>query len=265
MPEVGLQKRIFQALPAAAMTLLPRPVLLAALLILAPALAGCAEESPAPGTPAAASGACVSKKDPSKNATEPVVALATSLGIIRVTVFCDKVPVTGQNFVDLAESGFYDGTKFHRVIRDFMNQGGDPLSKDDAQAARWGTGDSGTDIKDEFYCADGTVDAKMNNPQYPGRPVRPGGVHKACGGELGLKHDAPGVLSMANSGPDTGSSQFFVTAAATPHLDGAHPVFGRVADDESLQVVLAINQRCPCPGDRPDPPIVLETATVEWG
>lgn len=121
--------------------------------------------------------------------------LRTSLGEIEVVLFRDKAPKTVENFVKLSESGFYDNTKFHRVIKDFMIQGGDPFSKDDAQMGRWGTGGTGYQFADEFN------DQKI---------VR-------------------GVLAMANSGPNTNGSQFFiVTAAATPWLDGKHTVFGKV-------------------------------------
>lgn len=262
---------------------------LALVLLLAFALAGCAEEpgSPSPnptsppastpipgaattpaGTPTTTPAAsdeekeCVSQTHDARSA-HPTWVIETTMGTMRMTLFCDATPITAQNIVALTERGFYDGIKFHRVIRGFMNQGGDPLTKDDSQVARWGTGGS-EDIQDEFYCADRTVDHTMNNPQYPGRAQRPGGPHQACDGALGLKHDSAGALSMANAGPNTGSSQFFITAAPQPGLDGAHPVFGHTADQESLDVALAINQVCPCPSDRPNPAIVIERATINW-
>ena len=241
-----------------------RSVLLATLLF-AGLLAGCAEEpdnvSPNPTSPgniattptpagSAAEGECVA------GGANPTWVLATSKGTIRITLYCDKTPITANHIIGLTEAGCYDGTKFHRVIRDFMDQGGDPLSKDDAQASRWGTGgpsDCGfapDTIVDEFYCGDGSVST----------------THPAtCPSGLGLKHDAPGVLSMANTGrPQTGGSQFFITAVATPWLDGKHAVFGKVADQESLDVALAINRAPTGPGDRPDPPIVLEDASIVW-
>jgi peptidylprolyl isomerase len=132
----------------------------------------------------------------------------TNRGQIVVKLYYDRVPLTVSNFVALAEGRmnaakgkpFYDGLKFHRVIADFMIQGGDPLGN--------GRGGPGYKFHDEF--------------------------------DPGLKHDGPGVLSMANSGPDTNGSQFFITHTATPWLDGKHSVFGRVVRGQS--VVDAIKQ-----------------------
>ena len=122
----------------------------------------------------------------------------TTKGDFKIELFEDGAPVTTKNFIDLAEKGFYNGLIFHRVIGNFMIQGGDPRGN--------GTGGSGYTIPDEF------------NP--------------------GLKHNAPGILSMANAGPDTGSSQFFITLVPTPWLDNHHSVFGKVV--EGLDVVQAI-------------------------
>jgi peptidyl-prolyl cis-trans isomerase B (cyclophilin B) len=129
----------------------------------------------------------------------------TSKGTIRVDLFEDKAPVTVANFVNLAQRGFYDGLKFHRVIDDFMIQGGCPQ----------GTGTGGPGYRFEDECT----------PE--------------------LKHDAPGKLSMANAGPGTNGSQFFITHVPTPWLDGKHTVFGAVVGDEDQAVVNAIRQ-----GDR---------------
>ena len=126
---------------------------------------------------------------------------STSEGDFKVRLFDDKAPKTVANFEKLAADGFYDGLKFHRVIADFMVQTGCPQGT--------GTGGPGYTFKDEF--------------------------HKD------LKHDGPGVLSMANSGPNTNGSQFFITHVATPWLDGKHSVFGRVIDD-TQQVVNAVRQ-----------------------
>ena len=119
----------------------------------------------------------------------------TNLGSFTVEFFGDDSPATVNNFIKLAKDGFYDGTKFHRVIKDFMIQGGDPLSKDESLKDRWGTGGPGYTFEDEFN------------------------VHKLV----------KGSLAMANAGPNTNGSQFFiVTAEATPWLDGKHTNFGEV-------------------------------------
>ena len=135
--------------------------------------------------------------------------IETSKGSIRLNLFEKDAPKTVANFVDLAKKGFYDGTAFHRVIANFMIQGGDPLSKT-ANHPRVGTGGPGYHIKCET----------TGNPH---------------------KH-APGTLSMAHAGKDTGGSQFFITHKATPHLDGVHTVFGRVAGPDDQKVVNAIAQ-----------------------
>lgn len=133
--------------------------------------------------------------------------IQTALGDIEVTFFRDKAPQTVENFTKLASSGFYRGTKFHRVITDFMIQGGDPLSKDDSQMGRWGTGGPGYQFADE-----------ITNEKI----VR-------------------GALAMANAGPNTNGSQFFiVTAQATPWLDGKHTVFGKVV--HGMEVVYRIGK-----------------------
>jgi len=121
----------------------------------------------------------------------------TVRGTINVTLFADKTPLTVANFVNLAQRGFYDGLKFHRVIPDFMVQGGCPLGT--------GTGGPGYRFADEF--------------------------------DDSLQHDGPGVLSMANAGPGTNGSQFFITHVATPWLDGKHSVFGRVVGPADQEVV----------------------------
>ena len=126
--------------------------------------------------------------------------ITTNKGDIRLELYDDKTPNTVANFEKLAGEGFYDGLKFHRVIPDFMIQGGCPQGT--------GTGGPGYKFEDEF--------------------------HKD------LKHDGPGILSMANAGPNTNGSQFFITHVATPWLDGKHSVFGRVV--EGQDVVDAIRQ-----------------------
>jgi cyclophilin family peptidyl-prolyl cis-trans isomerase len=129
--------------------------------------------------------------------------------------------MTVENFVNLARSGFYDGTTFHRVIPGFMAQGGDPTGT--------GRGGPGYSFRDEFVPS--------------------------------LRHDGPGVLSMANAGPNTNGSQFFITFGPTPHLDGRHSVFGRVV--EGMEVVNALRERDP---DRdPNPGDTIETIEIEEG
>ncbi len=123
-----------------------------------------------------------------------VATIQTNRGTIRFELFDDKVPNTVANFVKLAEKGFYDGLKFHRVIQDFMIQTGCPEGT--------GRGGPGYRFNDEFH------------PQ--------------------LKHDGPGVVSMANAGPNTNGSQFFITHVPCPHLDGKHSVFGRVIEGQDV-------------------------------
>ena len=136
----------------------------------------------------------------------------TERGEFTVSLFADRAPLTVENFVNLARAGFYDGTTFHRVIPGFMAQGGDPTGT--------GTGGPGYEFGDEFH------------PE--------------------LRHDGAGVLSMANAGPGTNGSQFFITYGATPHLNDRHSVFGKVTD--GMDVVLALRERDPqrdrSPGDR---------------
>ncbi len=136
------------------------------------------------------------------------VTLKTTKGDITFEIYTNQVPLTAQNFLNLAKSGLYDGIVFHRVIPDFMAQVGDPLTKEAGMESQWGTGGPGYTIADEF--------------------------------DPSLKHDGPGVVSMANSGPNTGGSQFFITHEATPWLDGKHAVFGKVTS--GMDVVLAITQ-----------------------
>ncbi|MDQ6683265.1 MAG: peptidylprolyl isomerase [Chloroflexota bacterium] len=145
----------------------------------------------------------------------------TSKGSFKVELFGADAPLTVENFVNLARAGFYDGTTFHRVIPGFMAQGGDPTGT--------GRGGPGYQFPDEFS------------------PHR--------------RHDAAGILSMANAGPGTNGSQFFITFGPTPHLDDRHTVFGRVT--EGMDVVRSIQERDPsrdrAPGDR------IETISIEEG
>lgn len=137
-----------------------------------------------------------------------MATIVTNQGEIEIELFREEAPLTTINFLTLAQSGFYNGIRFHRIIEDFMAQVGDPLSKDQSQQARWGTGGPGYAIADEFTPS--------------------------------LRHDSAGILSMANSGPDSGGSQFFITYGPTPWLDDKHAVFGRVTKGmdvvEKLQI-----------------------------
>jgi len=138
----------------------------------------------------------------------------TERGEIVCQLHAAQAPLTVENFVNLARAGFYDGTTFHRVIPGFMAQGGDPTGT--------GRGGPGYSFRDEFTSE--------------------------------LRHDAAGVLSMANAGANTNGSQFFLTLGPTPHLDGRHSIFGRVTD--GMDVLRSIRERDPMgdpkPGDRID-------------
>lgn len=147
----------------------------------------------------------------------------TNQGAFSIELFEDKAPKTTKNFIDLAEKGFYDGVIFHRVIEGFMLQGGDPTGT--------GRGGPGYNIPDEFH------------PD--------------------LKHSEEGMLSMANAGPNTGGSQFFVTLAATSWLDGKHAIFGKVV--EGMEVVRAIGSTPTGPGDQPLQEVVMESVKIQGG
>jgi cyclophilin family peptidyl-prolyl cis-trans isomerase len=145
----------------------------------------------------------------------------TSMGNFTIELFEQQAPKTVENFVKLAEKKFYDGVIFHRVIDGFMIQGGDPTGT--------GRGGPGYQFADEFH------------PQ--------------------LKHNSEGILSMANAGPNTNGSQFFITLTATPHLDGKHAVFGKVV--EGIDVVKKIGKTPTKAGDRPVTDVVMKTVKIE--
>jgi cyclophilin family peptidyl-prolyl cis-trans isomerase len=147
--------------------------------------------------------------------------LATDIGDIELELHADKVPNTVNNFVFLAREGYYDSVTFHRVIPDFMAQTGDPTGT--------GRGGPGYKFGDEF--------------------------HKE------LRHDGPGVLSMANSGPNTNGSQFFITHVPTPWLDGKHAVFGRITS--GLDVLMSIPERDP--GSAGEPGLRIRTIEIIEG
>jgi cyclophilin family peptidyl-prolyl cis-trans isomerase len=151
------------------------------------------------------------KIDPKKKYT---AHFKTSKGEFDIQLFADKAPITVNNFVFLARDGFYDGLNFHRVISNFMIQGGCPQGT--------GTGGPGYKWNDEA-------------------------------GGLQMKHDSAGVLSMANAGKNTNGSQFFITHAPQPHLDGKHAVFGKVTGD-GMNVVNAVRQ-----GDKIESVTIIES------
>src|SRR3989344_249935 len=133
------------------------------------------------------------KEDLNNNETMNAI-LRTNKGDIEIELFAERTPNTVANFIKLAGEGFYNGVKFHRVIKGFMIQGGDPLTKDDSKAALWGTGGPGYQFADEITAQN--------------------------------KNDI-GTISMANAGPNTNGSQFFINTAANNFLDGKHTVFGK--------------------------------------
>lgn len=166
-------------------------------------------------------------EEPTMASERPIIKFETTKGDITVELFEDKSPNTVGYILGFVEQGYYDGTQFHRVISDFMIQGGDPLTKDPAAKARYGTGGPDFEFADEF-----------NNEPL----VR-------------------GSVAMANAGPNTNGSQFFiVTAEATPWLDGAHTNFGRVL--EGMEVVEAIEAVETDARDLPLEPVVVETVSV---
>lgn len=143
--------------------------------------------------------------------------METDKGTMVIELFADKVPVTVNNFVFLSREGFYDGVIFHRVIANFMAQGGDPTGT--------GRGGPGYKFQDEF--------------------------------DPSLKHDKRGILSMANAGPNTNGSQFFITHLPTPHLDNRHAVFGQVVEGED--VLMSIPPRDPNNANAPAVKIIRVT------
>ncbi|MEM9336789.1 MAG: peptidylprolyl isomerase [Patescibacteria group bacterium] len=172
------------------------------------------------------------------NTMNPTVTFATNQGAISLEIFADVMPITAGNFIKLVEEGFYDGTKFHRVIDGFMIQGGDPNTKT-PDTATYGTGGPGYAIADEHI---------------PGENLS----------------NVRGSISMANSGPNSGGSQFFINLTDNTFLDfdkqplsSKHPVFGRVV--EGMDVVDAIAKVETSPRDLPLEDVVIESATVSQG
>ena len=151
---------------------------------------------------------------------ERKIQFTTNKGVFVAQMFEEKAPQTTKNFIELTEKGFYDGIIFHRVIDGFMIQGGDPTGT--------GRGGPGYRIKDEFG--------------------------------KGLAHDSEGILSMANAGPNTGGSQFFITLAPTPWLNGHHAIFGKIV--KGMDVVREIGAVATNFQDRPLDPVVMEKVEV---
>ena len=150
-----------------------------------------------------------------------IAVFETNRGNFEVELFTEKAPITTNNFIELADKGFYNGLIFHRVIDGFMIQGGDPNGD--------GTGGPGYEIEDEFH------------PD--------------------LKHDSAGILSMANAGPNTGGSQFFITLAPTPWLDGKHAVFGKVVT--GMDVVEEIGKVPTGAMDKPVEDVIIKKIAIK--
>jgi len=163
----------------------------------------------------------------SKEKGREIAVMETSMGTIEIELFRDATPKTVENFTGLAQKGYYDGVVFHRIIDGFMIQGGDPT----------GTGSGGQSLSGGTFADEFNAD---------------------------LKHSGPGTLSMANRGPNTNTSQFFITLAATPWLDGRHTVFGKVIS--GLDVVQAIGKvKTTKPADRPVEDVVIKKVTIKKG
>ncbi len=186
--------------------------------------------TPAPAAPAQTAAAAVP--------TQPVTNVTNNKKIMNATLhtnqgditieFSNDTPNTVANFTKLAQEGFYDGTKFHRVIKGFMIQGGDPLSKDDSMASRWGTGGPGYAFNDEIGAGN---------------------------------HNNAGTIAMANSGPNTNGSQFFVNVANNNFLDTKHTVFGKVI--AGMDVVAKIENTATGASDRPVEAMVINSITLQ--
>lgn len=154
-----------------------------------------------------------------------IAVIKTNMGVIEIELFADKTPKTVENFIGLANKGYYNGVIFHRVIEKFMIQGGDPTG-----TGRGGESIYGEKFEDEIVAS--------------------------------LKHDSTGILSMANAGPNTNGSQFFITLIPTPWLDGKHTVFGKVIN--GMDVVEAIGKVSTSkPGDKPLKDVIMEKVTIE--
>ena len=159
--------------------------------------------------------------------TNMIAIMQTNLGEIKLELFSSDAPKTVENFVNLVKEGFYDGTKFHRVIKDFMIQGGDPFTKDNSLKDRWGSGGPGYAFADEIH---------LNN------------------------HNVIGTISMANAGSNTNGSQFFINTNDNNFLDAKHTVFGKVID--GLNVVRKIENVITEGPDRPIDDVIIESVRI---
>lgn len=164
----------------------------------------------------------------SMEATITQATLKTNYGDIVIAFDNANTPATVANFTKLASSGFYNGTKFHRVIAGFMIQGGDPLSKDDSKQSMWGTGGPGYQFADE---------------------IKP------------TNNNAKGTISMANAGPNTNGSQFFINVEDNFPLNGKHAVFGHVTS--GYDIVEKISKVATTPNDRPVEPVVISSIEIK--
>jgi len=153
--------------------------------------------------------------------------MQTNFGEIKLELFSSDAPKTVENFVNLAKEGFYDGTKFHRVIKDFMIQSGDPFTKDNSLKDKWGSGGPGYTFADEIH---------LNN------------------------HNVIGTISMANAGPNTNGSQFFINTDDNNFLDTKHTVFGKVVD--GLNIVRKIENVATEGPDRPIDDVIIESIKI---
>jgi cyclophilin family peptidyl-prolyl cis-trans isomerase len=169
------------------------------------------------------------KKEPAKEnkkaaAGKTIAIIKTNMGNIEIELFPKETPKTVENFVTLAKKGYYKGIIFHRVIKNFMIQGGDPTGTGAGGQSAWG--------------------GKFNDEIVPS-----------------LVFDKEGILAMANAGPNTNGSQFFITLAPQPHLNGGYSIFGKVI--KGMDVVKAIGSVKTAPGDKPVKPVVMKDVVIE--
>lgn len=189
------------------------------------AAAGLVASCAASGGAVSGAGEAKKKEDAVQKKGRPYAVIETSMGTVTCRLFPDKAPKACENFILLAGRGYYDGIVFHRVIENFMIQGGDPTGTGRGGASAWGTA-----FEDEL--------------------------------DPTLVHDRPGILSMANAGPGTNGSQFFITLAPTPWLNNRHTIFGEVV--EGMDVVKKIGAVKKGPGDKPVVDVVMKKVTIQY-